>query len=158
MADSESTAILREIADQKSSIPQRTPPSRLLWFVIGGTFSAAACMLLYSIGLRVPPIGFGVAVAPGLGAVQLGMNYEQVVRAMGPEDGALRAAEFVSAEESYCSYCSEIDFRAFEADGGRFLFWLSRSNGLLVFNVVAFDKNDAVRHVSVLEETYFGMD
>jgi hypothetical protein len=155
VANSTAVAGLREIAFRE--IP-RTRPSRLLWFVLGGTFATVACLLLYSIGLRVPPIGFGVVPAPGLSAIKVGMSYERVARTLGPEDGTLRAAELASAEKSLCSYCSRMEWQAFEEDGGRFLFWLSRSNGRMVFNVVAFDKNDNVYHYMAFDDTFFGMD
>lgn len=52
----------------------------------------------------------------------------------------------------------EMDYVGIEQAGGRFLFWLSRSDGLLVFNVVAFDENDkAIRPWSGYA-TFFGKD
>jgi hypothetical protein len=51
-----------------------------------------------------------------------------------------------------------MDYRAIEEKGGRFVFWLSRSNGLLVFNVVALDKSDVVVDSGVYYDTFLGRD
>jgi hypothetical protein len=101
----------------------------------------------------------GVVAKPGFVSVRRGMTYEQVVASLGPEDGSVRAAELISYEESVCSWCTRrVDHKAFERSGGRFLFWLSRSDNTLVFNVVALDANNTVIQRWSADDTFFGKD
>lgn len=139
------------------------PPSRLGWFAAG--FVAGLAVLYVGLvvtpwlkgAVRAPSIGMGIAVKPEHGLVEVGMTYEKVVRLMGPEDGELRAAELASFD-GQSSHPSAFDYAAIEAKGGRFPFWLSQSDGLLVFNVVAVDGDDVVIGPIVTYATFHGRD
>lgn len=135
------------------------PPSRLKWFGVGAVVAAVVGWPLGWLAIRLPPLGMGLHAKGEIRLVSPGMSYDEVLRLMGPEDGELRAAELASFEEHLCSYCSpSLDYAATEAKGGRFPFWLSRSEGLLVFNVVAVDADDVVIGPLVTYSTFHGRD
>ena len=135
------------------------PPSRLKWFGVGAIVAAIVGWPLGWVAIRLPPLGMGLHAKGEIRLVSPGMSYDEALLLMGPEDGELRAAELASFDEHLCSYCSpSLDYAATEAKGGRFPFWLSRSEGLLVFNVVAVDGEGKVILPIVTYATFHGRD
>lgn len=130
----------------------------LRWFAGGVLLGVLGGVCLFWVGMRLPGLGLGYQRAPGFEKVTLGMTYEQVVGLLGPEDGALRAEELTSYDEHRYPGLPTMNFRGIEDAGGRFLFWLSRSNGLLVFNVVVLDAKGRVVGTYDGYDTFFGKD
>lgn len=158
MDDAGHVAALRELAAARVSPAPVTPPSRFAWFALGTAAGMLTSVLLYVIGVRVP-VGLGYSEKPGMERLAVGMTYDQIVGVLGREDGTVRAAELVSFDRSLCRFCPpQMQFEEFETQGGRFLFWLSRSNGLLVMNVVALDADGKLYATATAFDTYLGMD
>ena len=96
---------------------------------------------------------------PEVSKLPKGTTYEEVVRQVGrEEDGTLSAEALLSYDRHRYSGLGSVDFRSIEERGGRHLFWLSRSECHLVFNVVSFDAANKVTETYFAESMHLGFE
>lgn len=128
--------------------------SRGTWFLFG----AAVGMLLLWLLPKLPCFGLGYKTMPHFNEIKTGMTYGDVQKALGPEDGVIRAHELKSYDSHRYLTAPTMDFQKVEEEGGRHLFWLSRFECLLIFNVVSLDAKDRVVSTYSGYDTFFGME
>ena len=129
-------------------------------FLCGLAASASAVVTLLFIYIGVT-FGGGYETKPGFRDVRRGMTLARVRHILGAEDGVLSGRTMDEYHRWRWGEARSEAYQSVERQGGRILFWLSRSKGLsgdlLIFNVVTFDNDDRVTSTDSGYDTYFGM-
>ena len=123
-----------------------------------GFICGITCSIFLWLCVRyVPCFGLGFYPIPRFDEIQPGMTYQQVAQILGEEDGNISGKELASYDQHrYVLSETPPEFQKPSSEI-RHLFWLSKSNCLLIFNVVSIDKEDAVVSTYVGYDTYFGI-
>lgn len=158
MDEPAAAATLRGVIAERESRRWRSPPSRFAWFALGVGTGIVATVCASWVGVRFP-LGLGHSALPEMQRLTAGMGYNEVVAVLGSADGTIAGAELAAFDRNVCRFCpQQMPYEQIESAGGRFAFWLSRSNGLLVFNVVAFDSRDRVVYTASAYDTDMGTE